>query len=199
MSKSLQVAIHGANNLSVGKKDDPYAIVTLDFKNKSAHYKTEHKNNGGANVVWNETKIIDGFDSSVHEKLYVEVHDKETLADEPVAFAAIPLSQVLSDSNQSYRAKFDLFTPDEEQRGTITLTISVIEPGQGSPVNYDNSYEGAEQKGISQIDPQHKSRISSLLTKERAGDATAAAAAVAGAAAALNFFGNAFANKPTEP
>ncbi|KAF9112575.1 hypothetical protein BGX27_003166 [Mortierella sp. AM989] len=179
MSHTLQIYAHSAHHLEDVErfgKNDPYAQFSLDFTEKKSFQKTAVKKNAGKDVDWNQNLNIDNFDPSKHHNLYVEILDEETTADEPIGFTAIPLRQVLDAPGQSFKGKFDLFTTDSKQKGTVTLTISALKPGQSAHgVN-----PTPELKGYSQIETDHQRRVKSLARKEKVADAGLAAAVIGG-------------------
>ncbi|KAF8930755.1 C2 domain-containing protein [Dissophora ornata] len=177
MTHSLQVTVHRANHLDDVEhfgKNDPYAQITLNFADSHSFQKTSVKKNGGKDVEWEQTLTLEEFDQSEHHDLYVEVLDDETTVDAPIGFTAIPLHQVLDAPGRSFKGKFDLFTPDGKQKGTISLTVTVLQAGHSAHEN-----DGPEVKGQSQIVSDHQKRIKALKYKEKAADG----AALAGAAA----------------
>ncbi|KAF9170449.1 hypothetical protein BGX21_009004 [Mortierella sp. AD011] len=182
MSKSLQIFAHGANHLEDVEhfgKNDPYAQFTFDLSDKKSFHKTAVKKNAGKNVEWNQEIIIE-YDPNRNHTLYVEVLDDETTADKPIGFADIPLRQVIDAPGQSFKGRFDLYTGDAKAKGTISLTLSILNPGQAAHV----ATSGPELKGFSQLDGEHQSRFKSLKNKEKASDLAVAAgigAAILGA------------------
>ncbi|KAI1320810.1 hypothetical protein EDD11_009767 [Mortierella claussenii] len=179
MTQSLKITVHSANHLvdveSFGK-NDPYVQVSLDYKNDHSFQKTSVKKNAGKDVEFNQELTLDGYEPTVNHNLYVEVFDDEHTIDAPIGFAAIPLRQVNDAPNHSFRGKFDLFTPDGKQKGTISLTLSAVQPGHSA--NHA-SYDGPEQKGQSQIEADHQGRIQSLKNKEKAADGASLAVGAA--------------------
>ncbi|KAF9348560.1 hypothetical protein BGX26_013041 [Mortierella sp. AD094] len=184
MNHTLQIFAHGANHLEDVErfgKNDPYAQFTFDISDKKSFHKTAVKKNAGKDVEWNQSITID-YDPNRNQILYVEVIDDEATVDEPIAFADIPLRQVLDAPGQSFKGKFDLYNADSKAKGTITLTLSVLKPGQAAHA----ATSGPELKGFSQLDSDHQKRFKSLKNKEHAADAgvlLAAGAAIFGAKA----------------
>ncbi|KAF9122718.1 hypothetical protein BGW39_009549 [Mortierella sp. 14UC] len=176
MTHTLQVTVHEANHLEDVErfgKNDPYARVALDITNTKNFQKTKTVKNAGKEAAWNQTLTLENFDPQTHPELYLEILDEETTADEPIAFTAIPLHQVLSAQGHAIRGRFDLFTVDGKQKGEILLTIAVVSPGQT-----EGHRPTTEIRGTSQIVSAHQHRIKSLKQKESAADgATLAAAA----------------------
>jgi len=145
----------------------------------------------GSNPEWQQILLLRDLKPE-HEKLYVEIMDKEKGCDEIISFCCIPLNQVRSAQEQKCSAKFDLFTRMSAQKGCISMTLRAIPLGQeaGSAL----TYEGSNKKGVSNLDPEHEKRIKTLKLKESAEDAlkaagTAAAVGALGKAAFDNFFG----------
>ncbi|KAF9101677.1 hypothetical protein BGX29_005348 [Mortierella sp. GBA35] len=173
MTHSLKITVHDASRLEDVErfgKNDPYAQVSLDLK---TFQKTKTVNNAGKQVTWNQTLTIDNFDPQAHPELYVEVLDSETLADEVIGFAAIPLSQVISAQGHAIRGRFELFNDDAKQKGEIVLTIAVVAAGQAEP----HHTAGTEVRGTSHVVSAHQARIKALERKEAASDAASLAAA----------------------
>ncbi|KAF9112574.1 hypothetical protein BGX27_003165 [Mortierella sp. AM989] len=186
---SIQVYVHSAGHLEDVErfgKNDPYARVMLDLEDKATFVKTSTKKNAGTNPEFNQSLLISSYNADRNEKLYIELLDEETTADEPIAFAAIPLNQVKSSPNQILKGKFDLYTADGKQRGTITLTIAILAFGQEQ---HSHDAGGQEIKGYSEIDTEQQKRIKSLQNKERAGDLAVAAAIGGGLFAAKSALG----------
>ncbi|KAF9360705.1 hypothetical protein BGX34_007609 [Mortierella sp. NVP85] len=157
-------------------KNDPYVWFTLDLEDKNAHGTTSTKNNAGNNVEWDEVVVLDNYDASRHHNLYVEVFDKEAGLDQIIGYATIPLHQVVSAHNHSLKAKFDLLNTDGKQKGTISLTITIIDSDRSGEA-WAN--DGAEVKGESTDDAKHQDRIGSITRNEKVGDAAAVGAGLA--------------------
>ncbi|KAF9907057.1 hypothetical protein EC991_011361 [Linnemannia zychae] len=176
MSHSLKVTVHEATHLEDVErfgKNDPYARVSLVVDNTKAYQKTKTIKNAGKEAAWNQTLTLENFNPQEHPELYVEILDEETTADEPIAFTAIPLHQVLSAQGHAVRGRFNLFTVGGKERGEILLTITVVSPGQT-----EGHHPSTEIRGTSHIVSAQQHRIKSLKQKESAADgATLAAAA----------------------
>ncbi|KAF9917137.1 hypothetical protein BX616_001836 [Lobosporangium transversale] len=185
---SVQITVHSAQDMadveSFGK-NDPYVQISLNFADENAFEKTSTKKNAGKNAEWNETLRLGNYDPSEHHYLYVEVHDKEKLADAPIGFTAIPLQEVTSSSN-SLRGRFNLYTTKGKEQGSISLTIHILQHGQQPP----SSFNHPEIQGLSQIVIGHHKRIKRLQKREDLTDAATAAAGVALFAGAANFLGS---------
>ncbi|KAF9911153.1 hypothetical protein BX616_010664 [Lobosporangium transversale] len=170
MAYNLQVDIHSAKSLRDTEdfgRNDPYARVSLDMKNDAAYKKTTTKSNAGRSAEWNETVVLTDFDPSLHAFLYVEVMDEEHGTDAPIGFADIPLNQVNSATNKSLSGRFDLYTEKGKQKGTITLTISVLAANEEArPIP-----SPAETEHKSQYLNDHQERFKELERKEDLGDA----------------------------
>ncbi|KAK3816490.1 MAG: C2 domain-containing protein, partial [Benniella sp.] len=188
MSKSLHIVARHANSLEDVEtfgKNDPYAQFSLDLEDKDGFKKTSVKKNAGKNVEWNETIILDNYDPARHHTLYVEILDQEKGADAVIGYTAVPLYQAADAPNQSFKAKFDLLNDDGKQKGTVSLTITIIDSSQaGAHITNDNP----EVKGFSEDKSEHQKRIKGLKRKEHASDAAAIAlgvGAILGAKAVL--------------
>ncbi|KAG0317837.1 hypothetical protein BGZ99_006064 [Dissophora globulifera] len=176
---SLQVSVLRANHLddveTMGK-NDPYCQVSLVNDDKTKFQKTAVKKNAGKDVEWNQTLTLDDFQPTQHHLLYVDVLDDDLMADAPIGFAAIPLSQVERASGQVMKGTFDLFTPGGKQKGTVSLFLAILPAGQGNV-----QVPGVvEMKGLSEIDKEHQHRIKSMKRKEKAADVAMAAGVIGG-------------------
>ncbi|KAG0209888.1 hypothetical protein BGX33_005267 [Mortierella sp. NVP41] len=180
MTHTLKITVHEASRLEDVErfgKNDPYARVAINIADPKNFQKTKTKKNAGKEAVWNETLTLQNFSVHDHLELYVEVMDEETTADEPIAFCAIPLTQVHTTPHHALRGRFNLFTVDGKQKGEIVLTIAVVIPGQAEP-----HHVGAEVQGTSRVDTAHQARMKNLKNKEKAADG---ATLLAGGALAL--------------
>ncbi|KAF9366329.1 hypothetical protein BGX34_004254 [Mortierella sp. NVP85] len=184
MSKSLHIVARHANALEDVErfgKNDPYARFLLDLQDAKNSKQTSVKKNAGKNVEWEEVVVLDNYDASRHQKLFVEVLDSETLGDEPIGFTGISLYQVNDAPGKSFKGKFDLYDDDGKAKGTISLTITVVDSDRsGAHITNDNP----EAKGEASLTDEHQKRFKSIKRKEQLGDLAAAAAVLGGAAAA---------------
>ncbi|KAF9926678.1 hypothetical protein FBU30_003791, partial [Linnemannia zychae] len=173
---TLSIVAHGASNLkdveTIGKQD-PYFRFTLDINNPKTFQKTFTHKNAGKNPVWNQS-----FNTPLNgeQDLFIEIMDEETTTDAIIAFAAIPLNQVVHAPGGSLNAIFPVYTPDAKQNGEVTLTLTVHNvPGQNT--NYQSPGICADARyGTSRIVDVHLKRVKSLKNKERATDAGMAVA-----------------------
>ncbi|KAF9910689.1 hypothetical protein EC991_005674 [Linnemannia zychae] len=173
---ALEITIHSAHNLQDverGGKNDAYARVSVDLDNNKAYQETSVKKNSGESPSWEESFVIREVKPE-HTDLWVEILDKETGADAPIAFAAIPLSQVNEAHNQSLSARFDVYNKNGLPQGEISLTIRVVQPGKESSGRI--TYDGSFRRGESRVDEEQKKRFKKLLLKENAADVGGAAA-----------------------
>jgi len=178
MTHTLKITVHEASKLEDVErfgKNDPYVQVSLNFKDKKSYQKTKTIDNAGKEAAWNQTLTLENYDPQQQPELYVEIFDEETGPDEPIAFAAVPLHQVLSAQGHAIRGRFDLFNDDGKLKGEILLTIVVIAPGQT-----EGHRPTSEIRGQSQIVTEHLNHIKSLERLEKGADA-AKIALVAGA------------------
>ena len=167
---SLEVTIHSAHDLDDVErfgKNDAYARISLDYKHDKSFQKTFVHKNGGENPVWNQTLTLKDLKPEYHE-LYLEILDDEKTIDAPIAFAAIPLNQVLESPNNTFSGKFDVYTPNGKTKGEISLTIRALQAGEDARGQV--SYDGSNQKGVSRIDEAHQKRVKALKNKEAAAD-----------------------------
>ncbi|KAF9090781.1 hypothetical protein BGX29_005346 [Mortierella sp. GBA35] len=171
MSYSLKVHVYKAQGLEDVErfgKNDPYVQVAVDLKKKFKA--TRAIKNAGKEAAWDEALIIDEYNPEQDENLYLEVLDKETLADEPIAFTTIPLHQVLAAEGRVVRGHFGLHTVKGKSKGEILITIAVVAPGGQA------NEPTQEVQGISEASIAHQAHIKSLANKESASDAAALAA-----------------------
>ncbi|KAF9940488.1 hypothetical protein BGZ65_006781 [Modicella reniformis] len=189
--KSLHILARHANSLEdveTAGKNDPLVVVTLDLEDKPSWKKSSVKNNAGTNVEWDEVLVLDNYDHSRHHNLYVDVLDKEKTANAVIGYCTIPLHQVI-DAGGQLKAKFDLYNKDGKEKGTISLTLTIVNTSESGD-NHDN--DGPESKGLSTNDQKHQDHIKSLVLKEHGADA----AALLGVAGALFLAGSAMRSKP---
>ncbi|KAF9541093.1 hypothetical protein EC957_003420 [Mortierella hygrophila] len=172
MSHTLKVTVHQAEHLEDVErfgKNDPYARISLavDFKHSA---KTQTVKNAGKEAAWNKTLELTDFNPQEHDTLYLEILDEETTADEPIAFTAIPLHQVLSAQGHAIRGRFDLHTVKGKAKGEVLLSIVVVSPGQT-----EGAHPQSEIRGTVKLDSAQQNRINSLVRKEKAADVGTAA------------------------
>ncbi|KAG0320851.1 hypothetical protein BGZ97_012675 [Linnemannia gamsii] len=171
MTHTLKVTVHEANHLEDVErfgKNDPYAQVSLNLKDK--FIKTKTVKNAGKEAAWNQTLDLVNYNPQEHKELYVDILDEETGFDEPIAFVTIPLHQVLASPGHVTRARFNLRTVSGKEKGEILLTIAVLAPGQT-----EAAHPQSEVRGIVEESSEHQAHIKSLKRKESAGDAGTAA------------------------
>ncbi|KAF9153687.1 hypothetical protein BG015_002897 [Linnemannia schmuckeri] len=172
MTHTLKVTVHQADHLEDVErfgKNDPYARISFGLDGKHTA-KTQTLKNAGKEAAWNKTLELTDYNPQEHETLYLEILDEETGFDEPIAFTAIPLHQVLAAPGHALRGRFDLHTVKGKQRGEILLSIVVINPGQT-----EGAHPQSEIRGLVKLDSAQQARINSLSRKEKAGDAGTAA------------------------
>ncbi|KAF9314133.1 hypothetical protein BGZ91_006074 [Linnemannia elongata] len=168
---TLSIIAHSASNLkdveSFGKQD-PYFRFTLNLENPKSFQKTFVHKNAGKNPVWNQS-----FNTPLNgeQDLFIEIMDEENTTDAVIAFAAIPLNQVVHAPGGNLNAIFPVYTPDGKQNGEVTLTLTAHNvPGQDSGYHAAGRQEDA-RFGISRIVDVHLKRVKSLKNKEKATDA----------------------------
>jgi len=177
---------HGLKDVERFGSNDPYAQFSLDLEDKDGFKKTSTKEGAGRNVEWNETIILPNYDPARHHNLYVDILDNEKLADEVIGYATIPLYQAADAVGKSFKGKFNVFNDDGKHKGTISLTISIIDSSRAGE-NITNA--SPEVEGTSSASDEHAKHIKSLKRKETASDAATLAlgiAAVVGAKHALS-------------
>ncbi|KAK3830427.1 MAG: C2 domain-containing protein [Linnemannia elongata] len=172
MTHILKVTVHQADHLEDVErfgKNDPYARISfgLDGKNTA---KTQTLKNAGKEAAWNKTLELPNYNPQEHETLYLEILDEETGFDEPIAFTAIPLHQVLAAQGHALRGRFDLHTVKGKQKGEVLLSIVVVNAGQT-----EGAHPQSEVRGLVKLDSAQQARINGLVRKEKAGDVGTAA------------------------
>ncbi|KAF9998890.1 hypothetical protein BGZ79_007456 [Entomortierella chlamydospora] len=170
---ALIIYAHGAQDLqdveTLGKQD-PYLQFSLDFNNPKSFQKTFVHKNAGKTPVWNQTFTIP---LTGEPELYVEVMDEEAAADAVIAFAAIPINQVVHAPGGTMNGLFDVFTPNGKAQGVLNLTLTAQNvPGQNT--QYINQ-PPQPVRGTSHINEGHQRRAKSLKNKETASDVGTAA------------------------
>ncbi|KAF9112577.1 hypothetical protein BGX27_003168 [Mortierella sp. AM989] len=172
-SPTLVIYAHGAHNLldvEAFGKQDPYLQFSLDFSNPSAFQKTFVHKDAGKTPVWNQTFTLP---LAGEPELFVEIMDQETTADAIIAFAAIPINQVVHAPGATMNGLFDVYTPDGKVQGQLNLTLTAHNvPGQNTQVS---NQPPQQIKGTSHINEAHQKRVKSLKKKEAAADAGTAA------------------------
>ncbi|GJJ77261.1 hypothetical protein EMPS_09620 [Entomortierella parvispora] len=170
---TLAITAHGAQNLidvEAFGKQDPYVQFSLDFNNVKSFQKTFVHKNAGKNPVWNQSFNIP---LQGEPELYLEIMDDEITTDAPIAFAAIPINQIVHAPGGSLNGIFDVYTPDGKQQGQIHLTLTAHNvPGQNMAYGGQG---GAPVRGTSHISELHQRRMKSLKNKERMADVGTAA------------------------
>jgi hypothetical protein len=145
---------------------------TLDLENPKSFQKTFVHKNAGKNPVWNQSFNIP---LNGEQDLFIEIMDEETTTDAIIAFAAIPINQVIHAPGGNLNAIFPVYTPDGKQNGEVTLTLTAHNvPGQNS--GYHAGHQEDARYGVSRIVDVHLKRAKSLQNKEKATDAGIAVA-----------------------
>ncbi|KAF9898517.1 hypothetical protein BX616_003915, partial [Lobosporangium transversale] len=170
---TLVIVAHGAQNLKDVEtfgKQDPYLQFSLDFNNPKSFQKTFVHKDAGKTATWNQTFTVS---LAGEPELFIELMDEETTADAVIAFAAIPVNQIVHAPGATMHGVFDLFTPDGKQQGEVNLTLTAHNvPGQNTQPAIQTS---TPVKGTSHISELHHKRIKSLKNRETAADAGGAA------------------------
>ncbi|KAG0320852.1 hypothetical protein BGZ97_012676 [Linnemannia gamsii] len=170
---TLSVTAHGAQNLqdveTIGKQD-PYVQFSTDFQNAKSFQKTYVHKDAGKTPTWNQSFT---FTLAGEPELFVEIMDEETTADAVIAFAAIPINQVVHAPGGTFNGIFEVYTPSGKAQGEINLTLTAHNvPGQNTTFVQPG---GQPVKGTSHINEAHQKRIKSLANKEKAADVGTAA------------------------
>jgi Ca2+-dependent lipid-binding protein len=163
MTLSLHIVARHAEGLpevEFTSKNDPYAQFTFALGKDATFKRTSTKDEAGDRPEWNETVILDNFDPSKHTILYAEVNDSDEGIDPPIGYTDIPLGQVVNADGKTLNAYFDLFDEDNKAKGTLYLTLSIIEDGQAAPsVN-----SAKDVKGESSLTPDHQKRFQEIYS-----------------------------------
>ncbi|KAF9573963.1 hypothetical protein EC968_007649 [Mortierella alpina] len=171
---SLTIVAHGASNLKnieMFGKQDPYLRFTLDITNPKSFQKTFVHKSAGQTPVWNQS-----FDIPLNGEpdLFIEIMDEATTTDGVIAYAAIPINQVVHAPGGSMSGFFDVFLLDGSRQGEVSMTLTARNvPGQPMATP---GYASAPVKGYSYVVEAHQKRIKSLKNKETATDVGIAAA-----------------------
>lgn len=136
-----------------------YAQFGFAEGGKRIFKRTTFKKGNGKTAVWNEIVTYD-FEPSWRDELYIEVFEHENSVHKLVGFSTVLMDKMVK-SNATSKLKFDLLDVNRELKGTITVTISVVDTNKsGSPVSTD----GPEKKGENIADDHfHMDRIKSEI------------------------------------
>ncbi|KAG0346037.1 hypothetical protein BG004_002588 [Podila humilis] len=170
---TLVIVAHGAQTLfdieAIGKQD-PYLQVSTDLGNPKSFQKTFVHKDAGKTPTWNQTFTVP---LAGEPELFVEIMDEETTADAVIAFAAIPINQIVHAPGANFNGVFDVYTPAGKPAGVLNLTLTAHNvPGQNTAFVQGSP---APVKGTSHISEQHQKRVTSIKHKEQAADAGTAA------------------------
>ncbi|KAF9319762.1 hypothetical protein BG003_008269 [Podila horticola] len=170
---TLVIVAHGAQTLfdvEVIGKQDPYLQFSLDVSNAKSFQKTFVHKDAGKTPTWNQTFSVP---LAGEPELFVEIMDEETTADAVIAFAAIPINQVVHAPGGTMHGVFDVYTPAGKPAGELNLTLTAHNvPGQNTAFAGQTA---APVKGTSHISEVHQKRVKSIKNKEIAADVGTAA------------------------
>ncbi|KAF9926677.1 hypothetical protein FBU30_003790 [Linnemannia zychae] len=185
--KTLDITVHRASKLEDVDKfgsNDPYAFFFVDLDEVKKGVKTSEAKDG-KNPKWEQQLHIEHL-TDRNSTLFVEVMDHESTVDEPIAFAAIPLSQVAHAPEHTFSGEFKLFDDDGRHKGNIILTLRLRKPEDLSR----DFEEGQLQEGVSEVNNDHQKRFKRLVQKEHLADAAQIAAAGAALFTGFKLFGS---------
>ncbi|KAF9330900.1 hypothetical protein BG006_006194 [Podila minutissima] len=174
MTQSIQVIVHRVESLDDVEhmgKNDPYVQLTTDLAEKESFKKTTVKKNAGRNAEYEEHLTLENFQPQHDNYLYVEVLESDVGIDPPIGFTAIPMFQVTEAPQHALKGTFQLYTPSGKEKGTVTLSIFIVAPGQPAP-----QIQLHEVRGKTEIVSEQKKRIETMKTNEKINDVGAAAA-----------------------
>ncbi|KAI8355838.1 hypothetical protein B0O80DRAFT_33107 [Mortierella sp. GBAus27b] len=137
-----------------------YAQFALVFVGEDLYRLTSMKRCNQRTVEWNEILTFKDTDPSRRD-LYVDVFQREGSVQKLFGYTTIPLKQVVNSPNASFKGRFDLIDIHEKVKGTISLTISAVDPDKEHlPILTD----GPEFKGeILPKDGVHKEEIIKMV------------------------------------
>ncbi|KAF9918172.1 hypothetical protein BX616_010044, partial [Lobosporangium transversale] len=177
---TLAITVHSATflkDVEAFGKQDPYLRLSLDLDNAKSFQKTFVHKNAGKNPVWNQSFTLPLNGES---ELYIEIMDEETTADAVIAYAAIPINQVIHAAGGSFNGTFEVYTAGGKPNGTVDLTLTAYNvPGlQTTSVKNHNTSSATTSfvRGQSHINEIHQKRIRSIKNKEAMADAGMAVA-----------------------
>ncbi|KAG0234181.1 C2 domain-containing protein [Mortierella sp. GBAus27b] len=162
MTLSLHILVRHAEGLpdvEFTSKNDPYAQFTFALGKDATFKRTSTKDEAGDRPEWNEVVILENFEPLKHSILYAEVNDSDTGIDPPIGYTDIPLIQVVNAPGRSLNAYFDLFDEDNKAKGTLYLTLSIIEGGEAPSANTIS-----DVKGESSLTPDHQKRFQEIYS-----------------------------------
>ncbi|KAG0267305.1 hypothetical protein DFQ27_008865 [Actinomortierella ambigua] len=168
-NKTLDVHVHSASGLKDVErhgKNDPfvrfYMGVHHDHKDS---VKTFAAHNAGVNPVWNQTVHIENLSPDAHV-LYLEIMDRDRGGvDDPIAFAAISLSQV-ENLDGPFSGSFTVYDIEGNPHGSIDLTLRIRSKDEPS-LDRDSCAELTRVQGKSLIIPEHKKHMRHLKFKDQ--------------------------------
>ncbi|KAF9165241.1 hypothetical protein DFQ26_000399 [Actinomortierella ambigua] len=144
--------------------NDPYVFVFTDIDEPKIGAKT-HVSKEGKNPKWNQQLHLENLTDRT-QYVYLEVMDDETGTDEPIAFAAVPLSQIRDAPGDRLQGEFNLFNKDGQAKGKIVLGLRLRNPSD-LPIEEE---EGALVEGVSQVVGKHQERFKKMVFKENLED-----------------------------
>ncbi|KAF9985743.1 hypothetical protein BGZ75_002579 [Mortierella antarctica] len=165
---TLVIIAHGAQNLldveTLGKQD-PYLQFTLDVNNPKSFQKTFVHKDAGKTPTWNQSFSVP---LAGEPELFIEIMDQEATADAVIAFAAIPINQVVHAPGGTLNAVFPVFLPSGKPQGEVNLTLTAHNvPGQNTGIGGQAAHPVQGSSHISEI---HQKRVKSLKNRETASD-----------------------------
>ncbi|KAI1315273.1 hypothetical protein EDD11_001054 [Mortierella claussenii] len=169
---TLAIIAHGATvlkDVETFGKQDPYLRFSLDYNNAKSFQKTFVHKNAGKTPVWNQSFTVP---LQGEPELYIEIMDEEKTADAVIAFAAIPIQQVVHAPGGTLNGLFAVFAVNGKPNGDVNLTLTAHNvPGQNSGYGGQAAPPATPIRGQSHIVEAHQRRMKSLNNKEAAADA----------------------------
>ncbi|KAG0246707.1 hypothetical protein BGX31_010576 [Mortierella sp. GBA43] len=120
---------------------------------------TDYSEYDGKKVEWGSVVVLDDYNPSSHRFLYVKVFGRDSKNDIVIRYTAIPLDQVVNSSDKCLKGIFDLYDEDWIQKGTISLTLRILD--------YSLPNERSETRGKSIADSEHKGHVKEFVEDNR--------------------------------
>ncbi|KAF9577512.1 hypothetical protein BGW38_007230 [Lunasporangiospora selenospora] len=161
---TLDITVHRANGLDDIDKfggNDPHVFAFINLNETEKGAKTDAAEDI-KDLKWEQTLRIENLaDNTTH--VYVEVMDGGVTSNKPIAYAAIPLSQVGQAPDNTFAGEFKMFDKDGRRRGVVILTLRLRKSEDPS----NDFEEGELQQGISEVHSKHQERFNYLQNKEK--------------------------------
>ncbi|KAF9973325.1 hypothetical protein BGZ73_003437 [Actinomortierella ambigua] len=191
-SKTLDLHVHSASGLKDVErhgKNDPFVrfYMGINHDHKDS-VKTFAAQNAGVNPVWEQTLHIENLSPDAHV-LYLEIMDRDRGGvDDPIAFAAISLSQI-ENLDGPFSGSFTVYDLEGQPHGTIDLTLRVRNSDEPS-LDRENCAGLNRVQGKSLIIPEHRKHMRHLKFKDQLDNVAKLGIGVGLASVAASLLGN---------